>query len=133
MTMRVVHLADGDNFIEAGHQRYIVARDAAGVWHTIADKCPHRGGPLHLGAVDSSGEFVVCPWHHNKTRVTHLIAKGLPTVRGGDHVSVVVGTGGEEAHPLQRTMLLDCSAALARDPSPRVRGEGARRAEEGQP
>ncbi len=26
------------------------------------DKCPHRGGPLHLGKRKNNG-FSICPWH----------------------------------------------------------------------
>jgi nitrite reductase/ring-hydroxylating ferredoxin subunit/uncharacterized membrane protein len=29
----------------------------------IADKCSHRGGPLHEGEIDPSGQTVTCPWH----------------------------------------------------------------------
>lgn len=32
----------------------------------IADKCTHRGGPLHEGEVDPSGKTVTCPWHYSE-------------------------------------------------------------------
>jgi nitrite reductase/ring-hydroxylating ferredoxin subunit len=110
----VIHLDRSQNFIEAGEERYIVMFDAQGVAHTIAGKCSHRGGPLHLGAMDPSGRFIVCPWHKNRTSLANAVAKELPTVRAGGRISVVLGLGtASVAHPLQRTFLLDCKTSLA--------------------
>ena len=119
-TTRVVHLESQENWIEVGQRAFLVARDSAGVCHTIADKCPHRGGPLHLGSVDPSGAFVVCPWHHTKTRLSHLVARALPTVRGGERVTVVIGPEFEGTpHAIRRTFLLDCEDALLEAGKPR--------------
>ena len=112
--MQVVHLRADDNCIELANQRYMVTRDSAGACHTIKGKCPHRGGPLHLGQLDQSAKYVVCPWHKSKTSLTWLLAGELPTVNTRDRISVVVGDGSSgTAHALHRTMLLDCAAALA--------------------
>jgi nitrite reductase/ring-hydroxylating ferredoxin subunit/uncharacterized membrane protein len=35
--------------------------------HAIADRCSHRGGPLHEGECD--GETVTCPWHQSMFRL----------------------------------------------------------------
>jgi len=37
----------------------IVKRD--GTIHALADRCAHRGGPLHEGELD--GDCISCPWH----------------------------------------------------------------------
>jgi len=115
--LHVLHLGAGENWIEAGLRTYMVTRDRSGTCHTLAGKCPHRGGPLHLGSLDESLEFIVCPWHHNKTRVTALAGRSLPTVRRGSDVTVVVGVeAGETPHAIRRTFLLDCSGALRGSP-----------------
>jgi nitrite reductase/ring-hydroxylating ferredoxin subunit/uncharacterized membrane protein len=36
---------------------------SGGQIHAIADRCSHRGGPLHEGEV--TGGTVVCPWHQS--------------------------------------------------------------------
>jgi nitrite reductase/ring-hydroxylating ferredoxin subunit len=35
--------------------------------HALANRCSHRGGPLHKGAVDA--EAVTCPWHLSTFRL----------------------------------------------------------------
>jgi nitrite reductase/ring-hydroxylating ferredoxin subunit len=110
--IRVVHLEAQENWIEVGSRDFLVARDAGGRCHTVANKCPHRGGPLHLGAVDATGTFIVCPWHHSRTRIGHLAARGLPTVRSGGRVTVVIGADLEGTpHAIRRLVLLDCERA----------------------
>jgi len=37
-------------------------RDAAGAWHALLDRCPHRGAALSLGTVTSDGELQ-CRYH----------------------------------------------------------------------
>jgi Rieske [2Fe-2S] domain len=110
---RVVHLAPHENSIDAGDERYLVARDPTGVCYTINDKCPHRGGPLNLGTVDGTARFVVCPWHTTRTSMAYLVARALPTVRAGDRVSVVVPSGAATPRGRRRTVLLECRGAIA--------------------
>lgn len=31
--------------------------------HTVADRCPHTGGPLSLGKVTADRRCIECPWH----------------------------------------------------------------------
>lgn len=38
-----------------------------GQLYAIADRCTHRGGPLHEGEFHDG--CIVCPWHHSKFRV----------------------------------------------------------------
>lgn len=39
-----------------------------GELHAIADRCTHRGGPLHEG--EFSDGCITCPWHYSKFRVS---------------------------------------------------------------
>jgi nitrite reductase (NADH) small subunit len=39
----------------------ICLANAAGELSAVANRCPHRGGPLGQGWLE--GESVVCPWH----------------------------------------------------------------------
>lgn len=114
--MRVVHLEDeNDNFIEIDEDRYIVLRDVTHGCHTVSATCPHRGGPLHLGEVDTTGRFIVCPWHKNKTSLERLLSDGLPTVCSRGRVTVIVAADIKGTpHAYRRSTLIDCSAALAR-------------------
>jgi nitrite reductase/ring-hydroxylating ferredoxin subunit/uncharacterized membrane protein len=46
--------------------------------HAIADRCSHRGGPLHEGAIQT-GE-VECPWHQSRFRLEDgSVARGPAT------------------------------------------------------
>jgi len=46
--------------IEIGTARIALCR-VEGEVHAIDGVCPHRGGPLGMGALH--GKMVVCPWH----------------------------------------------------------------------
>lgn len=52
-----------------------------GALYLIHSRCPHRGGPLHLGEV--TGERLRCPWHGNSFRVDRLCDRAVPTVQRG--------------------------------------------------
>ena len=43
----------------AGHA--VALFNVDGTFHALANRCPHRGGPLGQGFVD--GPEVSCPWH----------------------------------------------------------------------
>jgi nitrite reductase/ring-hydroxylating ferredoxin subunit/uncharacterized membrane protein len=38
-----------------------------GTVHALADRCAHRGGPLHEG--DLEGDCIACPWHGTRFRL----------------------------------------------------------------
>jgi nitrite reductase/ring-hydroxylating ferredoxin subunit/uncharacterized membrane protein len=38
-----------------------------GTIHALADRCAHRGGPLHEGELD--GDCISCPWHGTRFRL----------------------------------------------------------------
>jgi nitrite reductase/ring-hydroxylating ferredoxin subunit len=42
--------------------------NVGGTFHALANRCPHRGGPLGQGFLD--GQQVSCPWHNFTFDVT---------------------------------------------------------------
>ena len=113
--MRVIHLGgEGDNYVEVGGERFLVLRGSDGRCHAVSATCPHRGGPLHLGRVEESGKYIVCPWHKTKVSIARLLRGGLPTISNRGRVSVVVtGDGDASPYTYRRMSLVDCEAALA--------------------
>jgi nitrite reductase (NADH) small subunit len=56
---------DGEEYFLLGHQ------DAL---YLVANRCPHRGGPLKFGFINAAGE-VVCPMHQGAFPIERLIAQ----------------------------------------------------------
>jgi nitrite reductase (NADH) small subunit len=56
---------DGADYFLLGH------KDAL---YLVANRCPHRGGPLKLGFVNAADE-IVCPLHQGVFPVAQLIAQ----------------------------------------------------------
>lgn len=48
-----------------------------GAIHALADRCTHRGGPLHEGEV--AGGCVVCPWHMSAFRLEDGVLERGPS------------------------------------------------------
>lgn len=51
-----------------------------GQLYAIADRCSHRGGPLHEG--EFADGCIVCPWHHTQFRVSDGQLMSGPGTRG---------------------------------------------------
>jgi nitrite reductase/ring-hydroxylating ferredoxin subunit len=63
-----------DGELEAGQPRRVMVSGinvfllrTGGRIHALANRCSHRGGPLHKGKVDA--ETVTCPWHLSSFRL----------------------------------------------------------------
>jgi nitrite reductase/ring-hydroxylating ferredoxin subunit len=63
-----------DGELEEGRPRRIMVSGinvfllrTGGRIHALANRCSHRGGPLHKGTVE--GETVTCPWHLSTFRL----------------------------------------------------------------
>jgi hypothetical protein len=80
--------AGARNCVEAGDTAYVYVRTAQGSF-VMPATCPHRGGPLHLGAPASNGRRLVCPWHGGGVSLTRL-RKQIPAVRRGGTVTAVL-------------------------------------------
>jgi nitrite reductase (NADH) small subunit len=58
-------IRDGQEYFLLGHQ------DAL---YLIANRCPHRGGPLKFGFINDRDE-IVCPLHQGSFPIARLIAQ----------------------------------------------------------
>lgn len=78
-----------NNCVTIAGKPYIYADTTHGAF-VIAAQCPHRGGPLHLAALqDGPPRRLVCPWHERWTSVDRQIRSGIPVVRRGNSVTAV--------------------------------------------
>lgn len=57
---------DRPTVARAGDRELLIVR-RNGTLHALANRCAHRGGPLHEG--DLEGDCVVCPWHGTRFRL----------------------------------------------------------------
>jgi hypothetical protein len=55
-----------------GEEYFLLAHDDA--LYLVANRCPHRGGPLKSGFINAAGE-IVCPMHHGAYALASLIAR----------------------------------------------------------
>ena len=62
-----------------------------GQLYAIADRCTHRGGPLHEGEL--SDGCITCPWHASKFRVSDGQVVAGPATRGQQAYEVRVRYG----------------------------------------
>jgi nitrite reductase (NADH) small subunit len=70
------------NFIESeGQAGWFMAPLSNGCVYVLPSRCPHRGGPLHLGTIDPTGKSLICPWHDNTVSVRWLCTHALPLVK----------------------------------------------------
>lgn len=72
-----------------------------GTVHAMDEKCPHMGGPLHLGDIEELGQAalpcIVCPWHNWKFSLENGFVKD-PAHEKGKTVGIYpvqVTDGGE--------------------------------------
>ncbi len=63
------HDAAGIPLVAYRHQQEIVV---------LADRCTHRGGPLHDGSVDAAG-CITCPWHDSTFNTAGQVVSGPAT------------------------------------------------------
>ncbi len=71
---------DAHNFFLVGENRspYFLLKANQETYITT-DRCPHRGGPLHLGCW--TGKSLKCPWHETIMSLNFLKKHALPFVR----------------------------------------------------
>jgi len=68
----------------------LLTRDHAGEIVALADRCTHRGGPLHEGKLEDG--CVVCPWHESVFALDGSVVVG-PAVRPQVRYEVKVSEG----------------------------------------
>ncbi len=98
------------NCVEVADRPYVFARTGLGSF-VMPARCPHRGGPLHLGGLTDDGRLV-CPWHGRATSVRRMIRTGVPAVRRGTTVTAVFpDEDGTEHRTTHRPLSADLVAA----------------------
>ena len=50
-----------------------------GTVHALADRCTHRGGPLHEGSIENG--CIACPWHHSTFSLDDGSVRAAPATR----------------------------------------------------
>lgn len=78
------------NLLEINERRYVLIEDQNANYRFISADCPHKGGPLYLGRMDSKRAEIQCPWHDNRFPLKTLCRKSLPMIQNGNHLCVVV-------------------------------------------
>jgi nitrite reductase (NADH) small subunit len=105
--------ADGrDNSVTVAGVTYVFARAYCGEF-VMPARCAHRGGPLHLARFQPGTTRLVCPWHGRATSVTRALKAGIPAVRRGNSVTVVLPYDEGTEYTLQHRPL---SPDLSHDP-----------------
>lgn len=75
----------------------------------VADNCPHRGGPLHLGYFDCHKNTISCPWHNLFVSINHLQQNAMPLVWRNDIAVAVLPETKSKSVAFQRRHLLATS------------------------
>ena len=66
----------------------------------VPDKCPHRGGPLSLGARSADQKRLVCPWHGSRIACAWLRRQSMPIVRRGTEITAYLPDPEDAATPV---------------------------------
>ncbi len=77
------------NFLRVQEEPYFLLR-TSDVGHVVTrDRCPHRGGPLHLGKWDCRTKSLTCPWHGACLTPMALARRAVPSVRAGSTITAI--------------------------------------------
>ncbi|MEU7008326.1 Rieske 2Fe-2S domain-containing protein [Streptomyces sp. NPDC046332] len=96
------------NALVAGDDVYFVMERDNDV-HVLSSRCPHRGGPLHLGDVEDGR--LRCPWHGGLFPVDRLCDRSHPAIRVGHTVTVYLPAGDETPVPIHTMVRAGVNAA----------------------
>ena len=88
--MLIVEMDAGkDTYLTVGETPYFLLKAARNRVLVCPDRCPHRGGPLHLGRRDCQTGALTCPWHEATYPLPALARLSVPAVtRGGTTTAV---------------------------------------------
>lgn len=106
MGVSALDLRERTAFTSAGKEYVFLVRESGGV--IVPSVCPHRGGPINLGACDDTS--VVCPWHHTRMRLPATGGRRAPHVfvRNGPVVTIV----GPDVDDVRRLSVLEAHRAV---------------------
>ena len=85
MTIATLDVRD-HNTVFLRDDRYFVL-EHEGRLFLVQDRCPHRGGPLSLGARSADQKRLVCPWHGSRIACAWLRRQSVPIVRRGTEIT----------------------------------------------
>jgi nitrite reductase (NADH) small subunit len=75
--------------ITQGSDRYMLSTIKSS-YFLLKAKCPHRGGPLHLGNLSCDKLSVICPWHDLEVSINKLQNSAVPMVcRGNAAIAIL--------------------------------------------
>lgn len=77
------------NFLVVAGEPFFLLNDGRRPPLVCADRCPHRGGPLHLGCLDRRTGALTCPWHETTFTRLAMERRSVPTVVVGSEVTAV--------------------------------------------
>ena len=78
-----------DTYLLVGDAPYFLLKTAPNRVLVCPDKCPHRGGPLHLGRRDCQTGALTCPWHEATYPLPALARLSVPAVTRGSTTTAV--------------------------------------------
>ena len=83
----------------------------------VRDLCPHRGGPLSLGARSADQKRLVCPWHGSRIACAWLRRQSVPIVRRGTEITAYLPDGDAGASVLlaKRRILANANSIQRRE------------------
>jgi hypothetical protein len=105
------------NCVVIDDQPFVYASTRLGAF-VLPARCRHRGGPLHLGRLESREQRLVCPWHERRSSVARCLRAGIPSVRHGGRVTAVFPYAAGTSYSLQHRPLspdLEFSRSGARE------------------
>ncbi len=71
MGIKVLLAKPGERYLVKtlkSHERVVLSISKDATLSIVNDKCPHRGGPLHLCHIEPDGKRT-CPWHGREIKV----------------------------------------------------------------
>ena len=77
------------NYLLVEEEPYFVLRTSEARHVVTRDRCPHRGGPLHLGKWNDRTKSLTCPWHGTCLTAMALRRRAVPSVRCCDTITAV--------------------------------------------
>lgn len=99
-----------ENFVVAGDSWFFLMSPRGRERYLVKGRCPHRGGPLHLGRLDAGAGVVHCPWHDTAISIRRLTEQAVPLVirRGAGATAVLADSSGAPAVAEARLVLATC-------------------------
>ncbi|MDJ0797775.1 MAG: Rieske 2Fe-2S domain-containing protein [Calothrix sp. MO_167.B12] len=96
------------NFLMHGDRRFFLTSLDNSIF-LVADNCPHRGGPLHLGYFNCQKNTITCPWHGLVVSTNRLQQNAMPLVWRNDIAIAVLPQTKPQSIAFQHRHLLATS------------------------